>query len=181
MEVDRCTLIAYHDAALTIIGRALDIAIRPPGQRSGLRLFRGDIFTDDNDHSPEGLESMAVVALAGHFALARIQDGAGDRDELLAQDLVFAGLYARYGAALQPGFVRTYIRSRLAELNQGSRSPGRHALEPNRARSQPARTSAPSRPTRRQSSATGLQPDVAGCARRQLNASSRPPRVIGPR
>lgn len=117
MEVDRRSLIAYHDAALTIIGRALDIAIRPPARRSGLRLHEGDIFPNDNDRSAEGLERMAVVALAGHFALNKHQRGAhGDRDDLLARDLVFSGLLARYGPALLPGFVRTYVKTRMAEL-----------------------------------------------------------------
>lgn len=118
-------LIACHNAALTIAGRVLGVAIRPPSQRSGLRLFRGDVFEDDNDRSAEGLERLALVALAGHAALARIKDGADDRDDLLARDLVFAGLYKRYGPSLTPSFVRGYIRSRTAELtNEAERLVG---------------------------------------------------------
>jgi hypothetical protein len=117
MEMNR-RQVACHDAAFAVIGRALNIAIRPPAQRSGLRLFEGDVFVAWEDrNSAEDLEHMAVVALAGHIALNRYQEGPqGDRDELLAGDLVFTGLVARYGPALLPGFVRTYVRNRVTEL-----------------------------------------------------------------
>jgi hypothetical protein len=67
--------VAYHDAAFTVIGRVLGVAIRPPAPRRGLRVHEGAIFPADNDRSPEGLETMATIALAGRAALARIQDG----------------------------------------------------------------------------------------------------------
>jgi hypothetical protein len=109
--------VAYHTAAVTVIARAIDIAVRAPARRSELRLHEGDIFPDDSDRSAERLERRAVVALAGHIALNRYQSGAhGDRDGLLARDLVFSGLVARYGPGLLPGFVRGYVRNRMAEL-----------------------------------------------------------------
>ena len=41
----------------------------------------------------------------------RYQEGTqGDRDELLAGDLIFTGLLVRYGHGLLPSFVRSYIR-----------------------------------------------------------------------
>jgi hypothetical protein len=110
--------VAYHDAAFAVIGRALNVAIRPPAQRCGLRLFKGDVFTAwEGPNSAEDLEQMAVVAMAGHIALDRYQDGAqGDRDKLLAGDLIYTGLLVRYGPALLPGFVRSYVRNRMTEL-----------------------------------------------------------------
>ncbi len=110
--------IAIHDAAFTVIGRALDVAIRPPAERRGLRLFEGNIFLGWKDrNSAEIFERMAVIVLAGHAALTRCQEGAhGTRDELLGQDLVFAGLLTRYGPALMPSFVRSYVRNRMTEL-----------------------------------------------------------------
>jgi hypothetical protein len=117
MKIDRGP-VAYHDAAFAVIGRALDIAIRPPAQQSGLRLFEGDVFMAwKARNAAEDLERMAVVALAGHIALNRYQEGTqGDRDELMAKDLIFTGLLVRYGPALLPGFVRSYVRNRATEL-----------------------------------------------------------------
>ena len=116
MEINRRQVV--HDAALEVVGRALDVAIRPPAQRCGLRLFEGDVFMAWKDrNSAEDLERMAVVALAGRLALTSYQEGTrGDRDELLAGDLIFAGLLARYGHGLMPTFIRGYIRNRMTEL-----------------------------------------------------------------
>ena len=108
--------IAFHDAAFAVIGRALNVAIRPPARRCGLRLFEGDVFAAQ-DRSAETLEQMAVVAFAGRIALNGCQQGTqGDRDELMGKDLVFHGALARYGYDMRPEFVRGYIRSRAAEL-----------------------------------------------------------------
>ena len=119
MKTDQ-SQIAFHDAAFAVVGRALNIAIRPGVQRCGLRLFAGDVFMAWEDrNSAEDLERMAVVAFAGHIALNRYQDGTqGDRDELLAKDLVFTGLLVRYGPALLPGFVRSYVRNRVDRIDR---------------------------------------------------------------
>ena len=56
-----------------------------------------------------------MVALAGHAALASC-GGDGDRDDLLARDLVFGLLALRFGASLTPAYARQHITNRMKEL-----------------------------------------------------------------
>ena len=166
MTMDRT--VVYHDAAFAVIGRALNIAIRPPDQRCGLRLFEGDVFAAQ-DRSAEELEQMAVVAFAGRIALNGYQQGAqGDRDELMGKDLVFHGALARYGYDMRPEFVprgRTDRRGRV---------PRRRTLECDRGRSRPAprRSTAPSGLTWRQT-AISTGDLCAILARRARGAANR--------
>ena len=99
-----------HEAAYSVIARALGIEIRP--RRETLRCFNGDLRWP---YGADDIEAMATIALSGRAALAR-EGLDGDRDQLLASDLIFEELIARFGSAAGKATVRQYVTTRLAEL-----------------------------------------------------------------
>ena len=104
---------SLHEAGYTVAARVLGIEIRP--SRRTLRCFEGDLLPGDT-YGESDLEPLAIVALSGHIALDR-HGGDGDRDTLLAGDLIFAELFLRYGPSLTPAHTRQYVATRFAELS----------------------------------------------------------------
>jgi hypothetical protein len=104
----------FHEAGYSVAAKTLGVAITPSSRERPLRSFVGDLKWPVTAETDAAL--LAVVALAGGAALHRV-GGTGDRDTLLAGDLIFEfEIAARYGMSRTPAFCRVHMTARLAEL-----------------------------------------------------------------
>ena len=183
--------VAYHDAAFAVIPRALNVAIRPPAQRCGLRLFKGDVFTAwEGPNSAEDLEQMAVVAMAGHIALDGLPGRCAGRPRRAHGQgsglcRALRALRARAAARLRPQLYpdprhRTDHRSRASDRQTLAGDPGR-------SRPAPRRSPTPSRLTSQRSCAMEVvKPETCTLLAERRGTSpscatgTRPPALLQP-
>jgi hypothetical protein len=110
--------LCFHEAGYIVVAAAIGITIRP--RRQALRCYEGDLA---HDYLKADLEKLAVVAMAGHEALARV-GGGGDRDPLTAGDLLFRE-YLR-DPHCSRALIPQHINQRMTEL---TRTAKRHVAE----------------------------------------------------
>ena len=111
---DRRRWWSFHEAGYTVAARALGVKITPSSRERPLRCFEGHLRWPVAAESDAAL--LAIVALSGHAPLDRC-GGDGDRDELLARDLIFHyELALRFGPSRTPAYCRQHMTSRMKEL-----------------------------------------------------------------
>ena len=111
---DRRRWWTFHEAGYIVAARALGVKITPSSCERPLRCFEGHLRWPVAAESDA--ELLAIVALSGHAALHRC-GGDGDRDDLLARDLIFQyELALRYGSSRTPAHCRQHMTNRMKEL-----------------------------------------------------------------